>query len=214
MSNLDAIETTVHAALAPLAASASGPFKYVGRWCGEVVERGGAVSLDNETLARPTSLLLEWAGERAENSFEGLEGGGDATETRGTVSLVAWSVVKDPRGPAQLTKGTTGAVGAMALVDAVVNRLNARQVESGGTSQLYRSTTIRYTGHRVLSVTDGHRHHVTRITFECVRSVGTAASSESTRDLGHLVADANNTSPPAPPAHTPENPQDQLDAAT
>lgn len=204
--SLDALETEVYAALAPLAASAvpAGPFRYVGRWAGEVRDRSGTLSLDEAAVGRNPALFLQWEGEDARQSFEGLEGAG-SVETRGEVSLVAWIVVHDTRGPERLVKGATNTRGAGYLVDQLLGRLNALEITSGGSPALYRSTTLRYVRHRH-RLADPASYLVTEVRFVAVRSVPTVAQTDTTRDLVGLTADLNNTAPPTPSPSSPSNP--------
>ena len=197
--SLDALETAVYSALAPLAASATptpGPFRYVGRWAGEVRDRAGTLSLDEAAVGRNPALFLQWEGEEARQSFEGLEGAG-SVETRGEVSLVAWIVVHDTRGPERLVKGATNTRGAGYLVDQLLGRLNALEITSGGSPALYRSTTLRYVRHRH-RLADPAAYLVTEVRFVAVRSVPTVAVTDTTRDLLGLDGDVNNTQPPVP----------------
>lgn len=206
-STLDATETAVYAAVGALAKSATpaGPFSYVGRWTGEVRERMGVLTLEREAAGRNPSLLLQWEGEDALNSWEGLEGSG-SVETTGTITLVAWVVVHDPRGSREITKGTTGARGALYLVDRVIAALNGLRVTTAGVNALYRDTTLRYRRHRTRPA-DPNTAHVTEVRFEALRSVPTVADTETTRTLTEMHGDVNSDG-------NPDNPLNRFDADT
>lgn len=215
MADLNAIETTLYTAVRTLASDASpaGPFRFVGRWTGQVREQGGMVTLQKEIAGKATALLLQWDRETATESFEGLEGAGDI-ESRGELRILAWVVATDTRGVTELVKGTTNVTGGMALVDAVVNALNGRQVLSASAQQLYRNTCLRYRGHEVLPLSDGASHLVARVTFVVLRSVATVTPADISHDLDELRGDLNNIQPPTPAPNTPENPFGQIDADT
>lgn len=204
---IDPIEGACFARLGALAASATpaGPFRYVGRWVGEVREAGGAINLSREALARNPSLL--WQLRRETTTHRRFLDG--AKETRGTLRFHAWVMVADSRGPAPQVKGTVGAAGLAALVDQVVARLNNFAVEVSSAGALAWVYRLDYDGMETLGDAT-NAALVARLDFSATRSVPTVAITDPAQTLDALEGDINQVDPPMGDPADPENPTTEL----